>query len=134
MTNPTTLGTHVSMKQPYEVAMALTKAVLKTEGFGVLTEIDVKETMKQKLGIDFRRYAILGACNPPLAHRALSADLDVGLLLPCNVVVYETTPGESVVGLLNPMIMSTLFTDPAFADIANDAQCRLDRVAEALRG
>jgi uncharacterized protein (DUF302 family) len=127
------LGTRVQLKQPYEVALARTKAALKVEGFGVLTEIDVQETMKQKLGVDFRRYIILGACNPPLAHRALSADLSVGLLLPCNVVVYETAPGESEVGLLNPMIMSTMFTDPAFAAIAQDAQQRLDRVAASLR-
>ena len=135
MTTQTTtqLGTHVHLKQPYEVAVASTKAALKVEGFGVLTEIDVKETLKQKLGVDFQRYVILGACNPPLAHRALSTDLDVGLLLPCNVVVYETGTGESEVGLLNPMIMSTLFADPAFAAIANDAQQRLDRVAAVLR-
>ena len=131
---PTTgLGIHVQLKQPYETAIERTRAALKAEGFGVLTEIDVRETMKQKLGVDFQRYIILGACNPPLAHRALSADLDVGLLLPCNVVVYETTPGESVVGLLNPMVMSTMLPDPAFADIAREALQRLERVAASLR-
>jgi len=103
------------------------------EGFGVLTEIDIRETMKQKLGVDFQRYVILGACNPPLAYRALNADLDIGLLLPCNVVVYETVPGESVVGLLNPMVMSTMLPDPAFADIAREALQRLERVAASLR-
>lgn len=129
----TELGIHIQLKQPYEIAIERTRAALKAEGFGVLTEIDVRETMKQKLGVDFRRYVILGACNPPLAHRALSADLDVGLLLPCNVVVYETTPSESVVGLLNPMVMSTLLPHPAFTDIAKEALERLERVAAALK-
>jgi uncharacterized protein (DUF302 family) len=128
------LGMHVTVQQPYDVVLERTKAALKAEGFGVLTEIDVKETLQKKLGAEFRRYIILGACNPPLAHRALSADLDVGLLLPCNVVVYETTPGESVVSLLNPMVMSSLFADPTFATIASEAQQRFERVAAALRG
>ena len=127
------LGTHVKLKQPYEVAVARAKAALKVEGFGVLTEIDVQETLKQKLGADFRRYVILGACNPPLSHRALSADLDVGLLLPCNVVVFETAPGESEVGLLNPLTLSAMFDNPAFRAIAQEAQERLDRVAASLR-
>ena len=131
---PTTeLGIHVQLKQPYETAIERTRSALKAEGFGVLTEIDVRETMKQKLGVDFRRYVILGACNPPLAHRALTTDLDVGLLLPCNVIVYETVPGESVVGLLNPMVMSTMLHDPAFANIAREALARLERVAAALQ-
>ncbi len=127
------LGTHVELNVPYETALERAKAALKAEGFGVLTEIDVKETLKKKIGADFRRYVILGACNPPLAHRALSADLDVGLLLPCNVVVYETGPQESVVGLVNPAAMAGLFTDPTFEAIAAEAQQRFERIAVALK-
>ena len=126
------LGIHVQLKQPYEVTMERVKAALKTEGFGVLTEIDVQDTLKKKINQDFRRYTILGACNPPLAHRALSADLDVGLLLPCNVVVYETSPGESMVGLVNPVAMASIFTEPVFNEIAADAQQRFTRIAAAL--
>ncbi len=129
----TELGVHVQLKAPYEVALERTKAALKAEGFGVLTEIDVQETLKKKLGVDFRRYIILGACNPPLAHRALSADLDVGLLLPCNVTVYETAEGGSVVGLVSPVAMAGLFTDPTFTAISAEAQQRLERVAAALK-
>ncbi len=126
------LGIHVQLKQPYEVTIERVKAALKTEGFGVLTEIDVQDTLKKKINQDFRRYTILGACNPPLAHRALSADLDVGLLLPCNVVVYETGPGESMVGLVNPVAMASIFSEPVFNEIAADAQQRFTRVAAAL--
>jgi uncharacterized protein (DUF302 family) len=114
------------------VTIERVKAALKTEGFGVLTEIDVQDTLKKKINQDFRRYTILGACNPLLAHRALSADLDVGLLLPCNVVVYETSPGESMVGLVNPVAMASIFSEPAFNEIATDAQQRFTRVAAAL--
>jgi uncharacterized protein (DUF302 family) len=128
------LGTHVTIAAPYEVAIERAKAALKAEGFGVLTEIDVKDTLKKKIDVDFRRYAILGACNPPLAHRALSADLEVGLLLPCNVVVYEVDERTSTVSIANPGAMAPLLANPAFGEIATEAQARLDRVAEALRG
>jgi len=127
------LGIHVYMKQPFDVVLERTKTALKAEGFGVLTEIDVKATLKQKLGVDFRRYNILGACNPPLAHRALSADLDVGLLLPCNVVVYETTENDCVVGLVDPTGMASLFAGSVFTEVAQDARQRFERVAAALR-
>ena len=102
---------------PYDEAIEKTKAALKTVGFGVLTEIDVKKTMKEKLNADFRRYTILGACNPPLAHKALSTDLEIGLLLPCNVVVYEEGEG-SVVRIMDP---------------AGRARHRQDRGAHAAR-
>ena len=130
---PNDLGVNVHLQVPYEVALERAKAALKAEGFGVLTEIDVQETMKKKLGADFRRYMILGACNPPLAHRALSADLDVGLLLPCNVVVYESDDGGSVVGLVSPLAMARLFAEPVFAAVASEAQQRFERVAAALK-
>jgi uncharacterized protein (DUF302 family) len=134
MTQTTTnIGMHVQLNQPYEVAMERVKEALKAEGFGVLTEINVQATLKQKIGADFRRYAILGACNPSLAHRALSADLEVGLLLPCNVVVYETSPQESIVALANPVAMAGMLADASFGPIADEAQQRLIRVAEALR-
>lgn len=126
------LGLHVNVNQPYEVALERVKTALKAEGFGVLTEIDVKDTLKKKLGVEFQRYIILGACNPPLAHRALSADLDVGLLLPCNVVVYETGADTSMISLVDPLVMSAMFNDPTFEVIAQDAQQRFKRIAAAL--
>ncbi|MCL4504966.1 MAG: DUF302 domain-containing protein [Chloroflexi bacterium] len=126
------LGLHVKVNQPYEVALELVKTALKAEGFGVLTEIDVKETLKKKLGVDFQRYIILGACNPPLAHRALSADLDVGLLLPCNVVVYETGANSSMVSLVDPLVMAGMFKDATFEAIAIEAQERFKRIAAVL--
>ena len=126
------LGAGVEMALPFDEAMARTKAALKAEGFGVLTEIDVRETMKQKLNVDFRRYVILGACNPPLAHQALSADLEVGLLLPCNVVVYDAGAGRTVVRIANPEAMSLMLDDSTFAPIAAQAKERLDRVIDAL--
>lgn len=126
------LGAGVVLALPFDEAMARTKAALKAEGFGVLTEIDVRETMKQKLNVDFRRYAILGACNPPLAHAALSADLEVGLLLPCNVIVYDAGAGNTAVRIANPAAMSLMLDDPAFAPIAAQAKEKLDRVVAAL--
>lgn len=127
-----TLGAHIPINQPYEAAVEKAKAALKAEGFGVLTEIDVKATMKQKLNADFRRYVILGACNPPLAHRALSADLEVGLLLPCNVCVYETDDAHSAASIVSPQGMASMLSNPAFDSIAAEAQAKLDRVAKAL--
>jgi uncharacterized protein (DUF302 family) len=130
------LGFQVRLDIPYEQAIEKTTAALKTEGFGVLTEIDVKETLKQKLDADFRRYVILGACNPPLAHRALSADLDVGLMLPCNVIVYEEGDG-SVVNIIDPLVMLGIAGmgpyDPALSEVAEEANARLERVAEHLK-
>ncbi len=126
------LGAGMVLALPFDEAMARVKAALKTEGFGVLTEIDVRETMKQKLNVEFRNYAILGACNPPLAHQALSADLEVGLLLPCNVVVYDAGAGKTAVRIANPEAMSLMLDDPSFAPIAAQAKAKLDRVLAAL--
>ena len=99
----TNYGFSVEIHEPYDVAVALATDALKKQGFGVLTTIDVQQTLRAKLDRDFRRYVILGACNPSLADRALHAELEVGLLLPCNVVVYETHPGKSVVAAMAPL-------------------------------
>lgn len=130
----TEIGIHIPLRVAYAQAIERVTAALKREGFGVLTEIDVQATLKKKLDVDFQRYLILGACNPPLAHRALSADLDVGLVLPCNVVVYETGPNESMVALVDPLSMLGVVPSPALEPIAQDARERLARVAESLRG
>ena len=116
---------------PYEQAVAQVTAALKDEGFGVLTEIDVKATLKKKLGADFRKYVILGACNPPLANQALNAELEIGLLLPCNVIVYEED-GGSVVSIVDPISMLGVVENPALNPVANEARTRLQRVIEAL--
>ena len=129
---PTTeLGIHVQLKQPYETAIERTRAALKAEGFGVITEIDVKKTMKEKLGVDGRPYVILGACNPKLAHAALGEEADLGLLLPCNVVVYEIDAGTRVAAV-NAGAMLGMVGNPALAPIADDIQARLRRVLESL--
>ncbi len=127
------IGMHIPVQLPFEQARERAIAALKAEGFGVLTEIDVKATLKQKLDKDFQKYVILGACNPPLAHRALSADLDVGLLLPCNVIVYETGVNESMIALVDPITMLGVLPNPELEPVAQEARTRLERVAEALR-
>ena len=119
------------LRLPYEGAVARVAAALKAEGFGILTEIDVQATLKQKLGIPFRRYVILGACNPHLAHRALQVDLDVGLLLPCNVTVYEDG-AESVVSIVDPTALLGVLEDPALRPVAEEAAAKLRRVVGTL--
>ena len=129
----TELGIRTRLSLPYEQAVQKTTEALKAEGFGVLTEVDVKATLKQKLNADFRRYVILGACNPPLAHRALSANLDVGLLLPCNVTVYEED-GGAVVTAVDPMAMlGVMKDDQVVCEVAEEARARLIRVIESLK-
>ena len=115
----------------YDEALQRVKAALKEEGFGVLTEIDVRETLREKLQVDFRRYDIIGACNPQLAHRALQAELDVGLLLPCNVIVYEDD-GGSVVAAFDPEAAMGLADNPGLSEIAREAKERLRRALESL--
>jgi uncharacterized protein (DUF302 family) len=105
---------------------------LKAEGFGVLTEIDVKETLKKKIGVEFRRYMILGACNPPSAHLALRADLDVGVLLPCNVVVYEADGGKTVISAIDPEKAIGPFGGEEMKELATDIRDRLARAIETI--
>jgi uncharacterized protein (DUF302 family) len=116
----------------YEEAVRVTREALAAEGFGVLSEIDVSATLKQKLGVDFPKYVILGACNPPLAHRALSAEIDIGLLLPCNVVVRETAPDRSVVSMMDPEAALALTQRPEIEPLAAEVKERLQRVLAAI--
>ncbi|MEI6045559.1 MAG: DUF302 domain-containing protein [Chloroflexota bacterium] len=118
---------------PYAEAVELTRAALKEQGFGILTEIDMKQTLKEKRGVDFPPYLILGACNPPLAHQALTAELEVGLLLPCNVIVYEQGEG-SVVKILDPVLAMEVIGNPALAPIAHEAKERLQKALDSLPG
>lgn len=128
----TPYGLHVDLNVPYETAMEKATAALKEQGFGVLTTIDVKQTLKQKLDRDFRKYVILGACNPTLADRALHAELDIGLLLPCNVIVYEREPGTSSVAAMAPLPAMHLTGNPALEGVAGEADARLRRALEQL--
>ena len=125
------LGMSVRLDADYDEVLERVPPALKEEGFGVLTEIDVKQTLKQKIDVDFRRYKILGACSPRHAHRALSADLDIGLLLPCNVIVYEDD-GATVVSAVDPMAMLPT-EDPALKELSEDVQARLRRALDSLR-
>ena len=115
----------------YEEALARLPDVLATEGFGVLTEIDVAATLKKKLGADFRRYKILGACNPVLAQRALGIELDIGVMLPCNVIVYERDDGKATVVAIDPMA-TIAAQDPNLVPVATEVRARLGRVVAAL--
>jgi len=130
------LAYEVDLREPYEQAVETVTTALKSEGFGVLTRIDVKATLKEKLGADFRPYVILGACNPPLAHRALEAEPRIGALLPCNVTVEQAGEGARV-RLVNPFAMlavGDLGENAEVRAVALEANERLQRVASALRG
>lgn len=123
----------VRLDATFEEAIERVTAALKDEGFGVLTEIDVQETLKKKLDADFRRYTILGACNPVLAKQALDTDLEIGLLLPCNVIVYSEDDG-TVVSLVDPMAMLSVGPADELKEVADEARNRLERVSESLQG
>ncbi len=122
----------VEVPLTFEAAEGRTRELLKAEGFGVLTEIDVRGTLKEKLGADFRSYRILGACNPRLAHQALMAEAGIGLLLPCNVVIEEADGGTTRVRFLEPIAALGIVGNPTVEPIAKEASERLHRVAEAL--
>lgn len=127
------IGIRTALNLSYEQAVQKTTDALKVEGFGVLTQIDVQATLKQKINADFRRYVILGACNPALAHRALSANLNVGLLLPCNVTVYEEGEG-SVVTAVDPLeTLGALQEDSVAHEVAVEARTKLQRVIASLK-
>ena len=129
----TPLGLNITLKTDYATALTRVTEALKAEGFGVLTEIDVKETMKKKLGVDFTPYKILGACNPPLAHRALTIAPEVGLLLPCNVIVRQIEAGVSEVSLIDPLGMMAMIHNPELEAVAKEARAKLERVAASLK-
>ena len=131
MTSP--IGFTAQLSVPYDEAVARTRDALKAEGFGILTEIDLRSTFREKLGADFRPYVILGACNPPLAYAAISADASVGLLLPCNVTVEASDDGGSTVRLTDPVaLLQGLAAGPDLRKVAEDARNRIVRVQEAL--
>lgn len=124
-------GFSKTIDMSYEQAIEKVTAELKKEGFGVLTSIDVKETLKQKINVDFKKYTILGACNPPIAHRALQEEEDLGLLLPCNVIVYEKDE-KIKVSIFDPMVMTWIIENDNMKPIATEVQERLQRVLAAI--
>ncbi len=130
--NDTRYGIRVDLSVPFDTAVARTADALKTQGFGVLTTIDIQQVLKQKLGRDFRRYVILGACNPVLADRALHAELEIGLLLPCNVVVYERGPGASTVAAMAPLPAMGMIGNPDLVAVAAEADAKLRRALAHL--
>jgi len=121
-------GMRKELALSFDDALARIPEALKAEGFGVLTEIDVQDTLRKKLGVEFRRYRILGACNPPLAHRALSAEIEVGLMLPCNVIVYEQPGGGSVVAAIDPVATIAATGSNDLREVASAVRAKLERV------
>jgi uncharacterized protein (DUF302 family) len=124
-------GFSKTVDMSYEQTIEKVTAELKKEGFGVLTSIDVKETLKQKINVDFKKYTILGACNPPIAHRALQEEEELGLLLPCNVIVYEKDD-KTRVSIFDPMVMTWIIENDNMKPIASEVQERLQRVLKAI--
>ncbi|MGL4649061.1 MAG: DUF302 domain-containing protein [Caldilineaceae bacterium] len=129
------LGLHIELQSGFDETIVRVTDALKEQGFGVLTTIKVDETLKARIGADFRRYTILGACNPMLAHRALATDLNIGLLLPCNVIVYENDAGagqSTTVSIVDPLQMLGVVNSPDLQPVADEAGRRLNAVAAAL--
>ena len=126
-------GLKRSIPLPLDQADQRVRDELQKEGFGILTEIDVKATLKAKLDVEFKPYKILGACNPPLAHQALTEDVDIGLLLPCNVILYEgDSPGTTVVGVINPTVQLGITGRPDIQPLAEEVGTRMRRALDAL--
>lgn len=125
-------GIHKRLRGTYEEALARVPEALKAEGFGVLTEIDVQSTLKQKLGVDFRRYKILGACNPPFAHQALQADLEAGLMMPCNVIVFEDDERRTEVMAVDPTKTMAASGNPKLEELAAAVKQKLERALAKL--
>ena len=125
-------GIRKTVPLSYDDAVAKTKSALQEQGFGVLSEIDMQAKLKEKLGVDTQRYVILGACNPPLAWKAMQAEPEIGLLLPCNVIVYESE-GGSVVSAVDPdSMLSVVGENPAVMEVARDAKARLEKAIAAI--
>ncbi len=120
-----------TLSAPFDDVVAATREALESEGFGVLTEIDVQATLREKLGVETGPHVILGACNPPLAHAALQADVDISLLLPCNVTV-RADGGRVVVSIVDPAMMAAMSSAPGLREVARTARAKLERVIEAL--
>lgn len=117
---------------PYDEAVQKVTEALKNEGFGILTEIDVKDTLRKKLDVDFRKYRILGACNPPYAYKALQSESKIGLMLPCNVIVQETDDGEVEVAAIDPIASMQAIDNPSLGEIASEVQQKLKKVIDNL--
>ena len=132
-TTVSNLGIYVHLDMNYETAIAQTIIALKVEGYGILTEIDVKDTFKKKLDVNFPPYKILGACNPSLAYRALTTAPEVGLLLPCNVTVRQLEDGTIEVAFIDPLVMMSVVENPALKLVADEARARLERASQALQ-
>jgi len=131
-TTETEYGIRRLVALPYGEAVARVRETLQAEGFGVLTEIDIRAKLKEKLGVEFQRYVILGACNPALAHRALQAEPEIGLVLPCNVIVYEEGSHRSVVAAFDPKVMLAVVPNQRLREIAGEAKKKLTKAIESM--
>ena len=121
-----------SVTSSFDQTIGAVTEALKKEGFGILSEIDIKQTLKKKLDVDFRNYRILGACNPPFAYMALQAEENIGTMLPCNVIVQESADGKTSVAAINPLVSMQAVNNPELAEIANEVATRLQRVVDSL--
>jgi len=128
----TQYGFRKTLKIPYDEAIEKVTQALKEQGFGILTQIDVKDTLKKKLNVDFRKYIILGACNPPFAYQSLQAETEIGLLLPCNVIVYEDNSGNTAVSAIDPESAMNMIHNPKLKQIAIQVSTKLKAVIESL--